>query len=197
MRLLGLPLVAAFVGACVGTAAPGASGAPNGSSYPASFPPALSTAFPAAVSTASVPPSLAVGAASALASVGAAVASPVGTASTGAHQTPAATPLRTPEPATGLRTITLGDDGSTVVVAVGERVLVELGVGLIWTVRVADQTVLVRVPGVALILGAQGLYTAARSGSTLVAGVGDAACRTAVPPCMVPSRAFSVTVVVR
>ncbi|MBF6604466.1 MAG: hypothetical protein IVW53_02660 [Chloroflexi bacterium] len=125
------------------------------------------------------------------------MASPLGTASTGAHQTPAPTPLRTPEPAAGLRTITLGDDESTVVVAVGERVLVELGVGLVWNVRVADQTVLVRVPGVALILGAQGLYTAAKPGSTLVAGVGDAACRTAVPPCMVPSRAFSVTVVVR
>ncbi len=80
-------------------------------------------------------------------------------------------------------------------VAVGEQVLVKLGTDLVWTVQVADPTVLGRVRGVALIVGAQGLYSAAKAGTTLVTAIGDAACRTTIPPCMVPSRLFSVTVV--
>jgi hypothetical protein len=192
-EILGTAVVVALLGACVGTAAPGAAGGASivsAVASPVSVPPNPFVASDQPIASPEpsvVPPTV---------SVGRATASPVGTASTGARPTPSPAPTRTPAPASALRTITLADDGTTVIVTVGERVLVELGVGLVWTVRVDDPSVLVRVPGVTLVVGAQGLYAAARAGSTLVAAIGDAACRTAVPPCMVPSRSFSVTVVV-
>jgi hypothetical protein len=123
-------------------------------------------------------------------------ASPTPQTSATPRPAPPATTERTSGPVSDLRTITLADDGATVSVAVGEHVLVKLGTDLVWTVQIADPTVLVPIRGVALIVGAQGLYSAAKAGTILVTAIGDASCRTAVPPCMVPSRLFSVTIVV-
>lgn len=193
VEVLGTAALAVLLAACVGAGVPDTSGAaPSGSTVPkpVSAPPSAPIASDQVTATPAVivvPPPVPIGVAS---------ASP--TAQVSAE--PLKTPLPTTAPTSGhpsdLRTITLADDGATVRVAVGERVLVKLGTDLEWTVQMTDPTVLVRVRGVALIVGAQGLYAAAKAGTTLVTTIGDAACRTAVPPCMVPSRLFSVTIVV-
>lgn len=179
--------LATLVVACTGAAATSPAPSPTGSivapAASASSPP-IATAQASESPAATVVPSPAPSAAPS--------ASPAPRSSAGPTPTPRPT---TPPPDT--RTITLANDGSTVHVAIGARVLVKLGTDLVWTVQVANPAVLARVRGVALIVGAQGLYAAVRAGSTLVTATGDAACRTAVPPCMVPTRLFSVTVIVR
>lgn len=181
-----------LLAACAGAGVPGTSGAaPTGSTVPK---PVSAPSVPIASDQVTTTPAVIV--VSPPAPIRLASASP--TARLSAEPLP--TPLPTTAPTSGhpsdVRTISLADDGATVRVAVGERVLVKLGTDLEWTVQMTDPTVLVRVRGVALIVGAQGLYAAAKAGTTLVTAIGDAACRTAVPPCMVPSRLFSVTIVV-
>lgn len=190
--VLGTAALVVLLAACVGAGVPGTSGAaPTGSAAP------KPVSVPSApMATDQVPATAGVIVASPPVPIAVASASPTARVSAVPRPTPVPTTAATSRPAPDLRTITLADDRATVSVAVGEQVLVKLGTDLIWTVTVADPTVLVRVRGVALIVGAQGLYAAAKAGSTLVTAIGDAACRTAVPPCMVPSRLFSVTIVV-
>jgi hypothetical protein len=104
--------------------------------------------------------------------------------------------LASSSPDAGLITIGRPDEGTTIVVPRGAHVLVKLGTDLIWTVSVRDPAILTPVPGVALVLGAQALYLASQTGRTTIAGVGDPACRSSQPPCLAPSLAWSVTVVV-
>jgi hypothetical protein len=99
-------------------------------------------------------------------------------------------------PDAGLITIGRQDAGTTVAVPNGANVLVKLGTDLMWTVSVGDSAILVRVPGVTLVRGAQGLYLAGQVGRTTITAVGDPACRSNQPPCMVRSLDWSVTVVV-
>jgi hypothetical protein len=80
---------------------------------------------------------------------------------------------------------------------VKQQVLVKLGTSLDWTVTVSNQAVLTRVPGITIVLGAQGLYAARKAGRATIRAVGDAACRKSTPPCMVPSQVVSVAVVVK
>ena len=192
VEVLGTAALVVLLAACVGAGVPGTSGAaPTGSTAPkpVSTPsaPIASDQVTATPAVIVVPPPVPIGVAS---------ASPTAQVSAEPLPTPLPTTAPTAGHASDLRTITLADDGATVSVAVGEQVLVKLGTDLVWTVQISDPTVLVRVRGVALIVGAQGLYAAAKAGTTLVTAIGDAACRTAVPPCMVPTRLFSVTIVV-
>jgi hypothetical protein len=90
----------------------------------------------------------------------------------------------------------MADAGSTIHLALGQRVLVNLGTGLDWTVTVSDPSVLARVPGITIVRGAQGLYAAQKLGRAIISAVGDLACRKSTPPCMAPSLLVSVTVIV-
>ena len=183
IRILIAALVVPLLAGCVVAGAPpSASGGPGASSGTLDG----SIAPSGSLAPATAPPPSAVVHAS---------ASPIGTTSATSPR-PTAAPAATAAPTAGLRTITLADDGTTIGVRLGDQVLIDLGTGLIWTVTIGDQQVLARVIGVTVILGAQGLYSAARTGSTLVTAIGDPACRTSTPPCMAPSRSFSVTVVV-
>ena len=191
--VLGTAALVVLLAACVEAGTPGASGAaPTGSTatkpVSASSAPIGSDQVTATPGLTVVPPPVPNGVAS---------ASPTTRVSAEPRPTPLPTTTPTSRPASDLRTITRADDGATVSVAVGAEVLVKLGTDLEWSVQVTDPTVLARVRGVALVVGAQGLYAAAKAGTTLITAIGDAACRTAVPPCMVPSRLFSVTIVVR
>jgi hypothetical protein len=192
VEVLGTAALAVLLAACVGAGVPDTSGAAStGSTVPkpvsAPSAPIASNQVTATPAVIVVPPPVPIGVAS---------ASPTAQLSAEPLKTPLPTTAPTSGHASDLRTITLADDGATVSVAVGEQVLVKLGTDLVWIVQISDPTVLVRVRGVALIVGAQGLYAAAKTGTTLVTAIGDAACRTAVPPCMVPTRLFSVTIVV-
>ena len=95
------------------------------------------------------------------------------------------------------KTITLEDGGTTVRVAVDERVQVVLKKeGFEWTVTVSDPTVLKRLDDVAMVSGAQGVYQALKPGTVKLTAVGDPLCAKARPACGVPSIQFEVTIVV-
>jgi hypothetical protein len=94
------------------------------------------------------------------------------------------------------RTVTLADDGQTVTLAHGMSFLLALGSDDDWQIQIADEGIISRVPNIAVIVGAQGIYAAKQPGQTTLAATGDPVCRTAQPPCGAPSRAFRVQIVV-
>jgi hypothetical protein len=97
-----------------------------------------------------------------------------------------------------LITVTLADDGKTITVNRQDSVFVFLGSDLHWNLSPTwDQSVLSPVPGVMLIQGAQALLKAAAPGQTTLSLTGGPPCRDSTPPCEIPSRSFSVTIVVQ
>jgi len=102
-----------------------------------------------------------------------------------------------PSPDPGFVTIGLQDGGKSVAAPIGATILVMLGTDFVWTVAIDDPSILMPVPGVTLVRGAQGLYRAQKAGQTTISAVGDPACRSSRPPCMAPSFHWSVTVDVR
>ena len=62
------------------------------------------------------------------------------------------------------RTVTLADDGQTVTLAHGTSFLFALGSDDDWQVQIADGGIVNRVPNIAVIAGAQGIYAAERPG---------------------------------
>jgi len=111
------------------------------------------------------------------------------------------TPEPTPLPGNsvlgfGPLVVTLDDDGMTIYLSAGGNLLLKLGNQLDWTVTVSDQSVLSREPNVLVVAGAQRIYTAHKAGTATLSAVGDLPCRKSNPPCMAPSRLFTVTIVV-
>ena len=95
------------------------------------------------------------------------------------------------------KTITLEDGGTTVRVAVDERVQVVLKKeGYEWSVTVSDLTVLKRLDEAATVSGAQGIYQALKPGTAKLTGVGDPLCAKLRPACGLPSIQIEVTIVV-
>jgi hypothetical protein len=107
---------------------------------------------------------------------------------------PADTPVTAPVDSS--QVVTVDMNGQTVTLKVGERFLLKLGEGYDWSPIVDDQTIVSRVPNIAVIRGAQGLYEAHKAGTTTLTAKGDPQCRTAQPACALPSIVFKVTVVV-
>lgn len=98
--------------------------------------------------------------------------------------------------------LTMADNGKTVTIKVGDEILLYLEGNVdqperLWSVQISDQNVLSRVMGIMVIKGAQGLFKAHQASTTTLSATGDLPCRTAQPPCMAPSIAFQVTVVVQ
>jgi hypothetical protein len=106
-------------------------------------------------------------------------------------------PRPTPAPTNtgGQRAVTLDDQGQTVQMKVGESFLLALCDQMDWTVNISDQSVLSRATNILVVRGAQGVYTAHKPGTATLTAVGDLPCRKSTPPCMAPSRLFSITVV--
>jgi hypothetical protein len=75
--------------------------------------------------------------------------------------------------------------------------LLKLGEQYDWAVAISDQNVVSRVKNIAVVRGAQGVYDALRAGTVTLTATGDPACRQSQPPCMMPSRVFMVTIVVK
>ncbi len=112
-------------------------------------------------------------------------------------------PTRVPRPSVAASplpgasvSVTLADDGRTIALQPGQRVLVNLGDELDWRVQVDDESVVSRVSGDTLVRGAQGLYQARRVGHTTLNATGDPACRKVQPACAQPARTFTVTIAV-
>jgi hypothetical protein len=79
----------------------------------------------------------------------------------------------------------------------GERLVLQLGVDLVWTATSSDPAVISRVVNILTVRGSQGVYEAHAAGKATLAAIGDAACRQTTPPCMVPSRLFQIQVIVQ
>jgi hypothetical protein len=88
--------------------------------------------------------------------------------------------------------VTEADNGRTLTLQVGQTFLLALG-DLLWTVHVADPTVLARVPNVLVVRGAQGLYRALRPGETTIHATGRPNCPSG-QPCPMFVAAFDLTV---
>ncbi len=127
---------------------------------------------------------------------GAATPAPADTP-TQAQPTPEPT-LNTPGvPSGDAKIVTLDDEGKTIQMAVGESFLLKLGEQYEWAVTVSDQSVVSRVKNIAVVRGAQGVYDTLQAGTATLTATGDPACRQSQPPCMMASRLFTVTIVVK
>jgi len=90
--------------------------------------------------------------------------------------------------------VTMADDGTTLLLAVGQRFTLDLGEGVVWTVKVADGQVIEQVPGAAVPAGAQGVYEARARGQTVLTAAGMPRCTSG--PCALFRLGFSVTITV-
>lgn len=130
-------------------------------------------------------------------------ASPTPSASPTARVTPTApagpTPLASPTAPVSHapRMITSADDNQTVLVGLGEYLVLALDSGFDWSgVEVSDPSVLQAVLGATPPAGAQGLYYAARVGEATLSATGRVHCPPNVP-CPQLARLFRVTIRVR
>jgi hypothetical protein len=90
--------------------------------------------------------------------------------------------------------VTQADNGTTLHLAVGQQFLLDLGSSEDWTVTVANQDVVSRVLGVLVVKGAQGIYAARASGTTVLSAIGSPYCTSGVCPLF--RIAFKVTITV-
>jgi len=100
-------------------------------------------------------------------------------------------------PPAGTREVTLADDGSTLILSVGEHFLLALGWDHDWRVEVSDSPVVGRIINIAVVRGAQGVYEAREPGETDLVATGVPTCRSANPPCDKPDRTFRIHLVIK
>jgi hypothetical protein len=96
-------------------------------------------------------------------------------------------PKPTPAPSSGRvggssLIVTQADNGTTLHLVVGQQFLLDLGSSVDWAVTVADQGVVARVPGVLVIVGAQGIYAARATGTTTLSAIGSPHCTSGACP---------------
>jgi predicted secreted protein len=92
--------------------------------------------------------------------------------------------------------VTLADNGKTITLQVNETFLLKLGAEYDWNITIDDQKIISRVPNVAVVAGAQGIFKAHKEGHTKLTATGDPVCRKEKPPCEKPSILFTIKVVV-
>jgi hypothetical protein len=97
----------------------------------------------------------------------------------------------------GNLTVTLADNGGTVLMQVGQRFLLDLGDTYNWAFSIDDQSIVSRVINILTIRGSQGLFEAHLAGTTVLHATGDPSCRQSTPPCEMPSIAFQVQITVQ
>lgn len=122
-----------------------------------------------------------------------------GLASRASTEQPATPPTVGPPLAGGtggldLRVVTLDAQGKTIYMTAGGRFLLQLGEQYDWTVSISDQSLLSRVPNVAVARGAQGVYMAHKAGTVRLTATGDPPCRKSTPACALPARLFTVSI---
>ncbi len=123
---------------------------------------------------------------------------------TSTPETPAATETISSEgPTSGpttdgaaTQTITQRDNRRTITLQVGDRFLLNLGDTMDWQLQIDNPAVVSRVPNVLTVKGSQGLFQAHAIGQATLSATGDAPCRKATPPCMLPSFSFQLQIVV-
>lgn len=102
-----------------------------------------------------------------------------------------------PQPPGGARLVTLADNGQTIAVFRGTSFVLSLGRDLDWQAQIADEAIVSRDQTATPPADSQGVYIAKQEGQTTLTATGNPQCYTAVPRCLVPSRSFRITVVVK
>ncbi len=97
----------------------------------------------------------------------------------------------TPDPGSTL-TITLDNNNQTITLHVNGEFLLKLGENYQWTINLDNQNVVSRIPYIAVIRGAQGVYLAHQPGTATLTASGDPLCRQTVPACAIPSVLFTL-----
>lgn len=92
-------------------------------------------------------------------------------------------------------TVNMQNAESGVSLHVGERFLLDLGERG-WNIRLGDETIVTRVSDPNAPVGSQGYYQAAKAGSTKLYATSDPPCRTASPPCMLPTLFLEIPITV-
>jgi len=93
--------------------------------------------------------------------------------------------------------ITRENNGETFTLHPGDRFVLQLGEEYIWTVKIADEAVVGRVVNITPVPGSQGVFEAKTAGATSLIVSGDPPCRTAKPPCSMPSVIVEIKLIVQ
>ena len=116
--------------------------------------------------------------------------------------TPTSRPTATPTPGSfgppgdGLAVVTLGEQGRTALLNPGDRLVLTLGDGYVWTLRVSGVEVLVPLATSMLPPGTQAVFQARRQGKAIVGAVGQPICRPGWTHCNTAIVQFQLTVLV-
>ncbi len=116
--------------------------------------------------------------------------------------TPTSRPTATPTPGSfgppgdGLAVVTLGEQGRTALLNSGDRLVLTLGDGYIWTLRVSGVEVLVPLATSMLPPGTQAVFQARKEGKAIVGAVGQPICRPGWTHCSTVVVQFQLTVIV-
>lgn len=105
---------------------------------------------------------------------------------------PAATPDASGDGS--VKTVTLEQNRQTISLHQGETFLLKLGEIYQWNIVIDHPEVISRIPNIAVVRGAQGVYRAIQAGTATLSADGDPLCRQSKPACMMPSIRFSVQV---
>lgn len=92
------------------------------------------------------------------------------------------------------QTVTLADQGKVFDMAEGDSFLLKLGDEYTWDISISDTNILRRVPNIAVVVGAQGIYRSYNPGTAFLTAIGDPVCRQSNPPCELPTIKFEITV---
>ena len=93
--------------------------------------------------------------------------------------------------------ITLANNGQTVALRVNQTFLLDLGEGYEWSLNLDNQSVISRIPYIAVIRGAQGVFQAHLVGIATLTATGDPLCRQSTPACAIPSISFTLHIEVQ
>ncbi|HXT35787.1 MAG TPA: hypothetical protein VN837_09445 [Chloroflexota bacterium] len=105
-------------------------------------------------------------------------------------------PPTSPTAVPGPQAITQANNGEALHYTVGQRFVLELGSGDAWNLTFSTPGIVKRTINVAMILGAQGIYSAAEPGHTTLTAIGVPICPTG-KICSNLARRFQVSVVVQ
>jgi hypothetical protein len=97
----------------------------------------------------------------------------------------------------GTSTVTLDQNGQTLIFQPGDRFVLMLGEGYTWDVSITQPAIVSEVMGVMPVKGSQGVFETHQTGQTELSASGDPLCRSQKPACMQPSIAFTIKIVVK
>ncbi|HEY8286785.1 MAG TPA: hypothetical protein VIJ28_20530 [Chloroflexota bacterium] len=100
-----------------------------------------------------------------------------------------------PTAPSGPQVITPANNGQVLHYTVGQKFVLELGPDYVWNLAFSTPGIVKRAINVAMIRGAQGIYTATVAGHTTLTAIGTTVCPG--PTCSDPARGFQVTLIVQ